>query len=55
MANDILSPNIGTVYLGRRGIVKERDRFKIYLPKPLNDLWSELKGRKVKVYIVVSE
>lgn len=55
LANDTLFPSINTVYLGRRGVVREGDRFKIYLPKLMNDLWSELQGKKVKVYVVVSE
>ncbi len=44
-----------SLYLGRRGIVKETKRYKIYLPTMYNDLWSELhaKGKKVKVYLVI--
>ena len=42
-----------TLYLGKRSIVRENKRFKIYLPAMYNDLWRELKGRKVKVYIVI--
>ena len=44
-----------TLYLGKRGIVKEYNRYKIYLPKMYNDLWEELRDKnvKIKVYIVV--
>ena len=44
---------IDTVYLGKRSIINEGDRYKIYLPKGMNDLWHELRGKKVKVYLVV--
>jgi hypothetical protein len=44
-----------TLYLGKRSIVKENKRFKVYLPTMYNDLWEELKGRKVKVYIVIED
>ncbi len=44
-----------TLYLGRRSIVREGKRFKIYLPTAYNDVWRELLGRKVKVYIVIDE
>ena len=44
-----------TLYLGRRSIVRENKRFKVYLPTMYNDLWEELKGRKVKVYIVIED
>jgi len=45
----------GLLYVGERNIVRERERFKIYLPKNVNTLWQELaeKGRKVKVYIKI--
>ena len=44
-----------TLYLGRRSIVREGKRFKIYLPTMYNDVWRGLQGRKVKVYIVIDE
>ena len=44
-----------TLYLGKRSIVRENKRYKVYLPTMYNDLWEELRGRKVKVYIVVDD
>ena len=44
-----------TLYVGKRAIVKENKRFKVYLPTMYNELWEELKGRKVRVYIVVED
>ena len=44
-----------TLYLGRRSIVREGKRFKIYLPTTYNDIWRELRGKKVRVYIVIDE
>ncbi len=46
-----------TVFAGKRTVTYERyfDRYKVYLPKGLNDLWSKLKGKKVKVYLVVDD
>ncbi len=42
------------VYAGEHRITREKpERYKIYLPKAMNLLWRELKGRKVKVYLVV--
>ena len=44
------------VYAGERYITREKpERYKIYLPKALNLLWRELRGRKVKVYLVVDD
>ncbi|MGC8696498.1 MAG: hypothetical protein ACP5UD_08865 [Conexivisphaera sp.] len=41
------------VPLGRRGVAKLGDRYAIYLPRELNDLWALLHDRKskVKVYL----
>jgi len=42
------------VYAGEHRITRERpERYKIYLPKAMNLLWRELRGRKVKVYLVI--
>jgi len=42
------------VYAGEHRITRERpERYKIYLPKAMNLLWQELRGRKVKVYLVI--
>jgi hypothetical protein len=45
----------GLLYVGERNVVRESERFKVYLPKGLNKLWEELaKGdRRVRVYIKV--
>ena len=43
------------VYAGRRSVTREGRKYKVYLPVNLNDLWEELKGRKVKVYLVVDD
>ena len=44
-----------TVYVGRRTIVKEgtQGAYKVYLPRALDTLWKELRGKKVDVYIVI--
>jgi len=41
--------------VGERNVVRESERFKVYLPKGLNKLWEELaKGdKRVRVYIKV--
>jgi hypothetical protein len=46
----------GLLYVGERNVVRESERFKIYLPKGLNKLWEELaKGnRRVEIYIKVA-
>ncbi len=43
------------MYAGKRTIIREGRKYKVYLPASLSDLWSELKGRKVKVYLVVDD
>jgi len=45
----------GLLYVGERNVVRESERFKVYLPKGLNKLWEEIaKGdRRVRVYIKV--
>ena len=40
-------------YVPNRMIVKEGNRFKIYLPMNMNKLWSVLRSRKVDIYIIV--
>ncbi len=50
-----LSIHAQTLYLGKRSIVKESKRFKIYLPIMYNDIWRELRGKKVKVYVVIDD
>ena len=42
------------MYAGEHRITRETsERYKIYLPKVMNLLWRELRGRKVRVYLVV--
>ena len=43
------------ILIPKREVVRHGDRFIIYLPKDLNDMWEELKrmGKKVRVYIEV--
>jgi len=43
------------IVIPKREVVRHGDRFIIYLPKDLNDMWEELKrmGKKVRVYIEV--
>jgi len=43
------------IVIPKREVVKHGDRYIIYLPKDLNDMWEELKnrGKKVRVYIEV--
>jgi len=44
------------VYAGRRAVIRESSgRYKVYLPVNLNDLWQELRGKKVRVYLVVDD
>lgn len=44
------------IYAGEHRITREKpERYKIYLPKVMNLLWRELRGRKVRVYLVVSD
>ncbi len=43
------------IYAGKRVVTSEGKRFKIYLPIQFNDIWKELKGKEVRVYIVVDE
>lgn len=41
------------LYVPGRTIVKEGNRYKIYLPKSMNKLWNTIRSRKVDVYIVI--
>jgi len=45
------------IYVPKREIVKLGDRWIIYLPRDMGELWEAIKreGRKVKVYLVVEE
>jgi len=51
----IPSGNGWIVYAGRRSITREGRKYKVYLPVNLNDLWQELRGKKVRVYLVVDD
>ena len=53
MAKDRLVVVPKEMVIPDRTIVREGDRFKIYLPKSMNKLWTVLRSRKVDVYIVV--
>ena len=55
MAKDKLIVIPRKLFIPGRMIVREGDRFKIYLPKSMNKLWTALRSRKVDVYIVVVE
>jgi hypothetical protein len=50
-----LTLNAPILYLGKRGVMKEGKRFKIYLPVMYNDVWEELRGKKIKVYVVIDD
>jgi len=50
-----LSIKSNVVYAGGRVIIKEGKRFKIYLPTQFNDVWQALRGKKVKVYLVIDD
>ncbi len=44
------------IYAGEHRITREKpERYKIYLPKVMNLLWRDLRSRKVRVYLVVSD
>ena len=45
----------GLLCLGWRSLIKEGKRIKIYLPTALNPLLEELVGKKVKIYLLISE
>ena len=53
----INSRSTNVVYAGKRAVIKEWNRFKIYLPMYFNDLWEKLANTKkhVEVYIVIPE
>lgn len=36
-----------------RYLVREKERFKLYLPKAYNNIWEELKGEKVDLLLVI--
>jgi len=45
------------IIVPRRELVRHGDRWIVYLPIDLNDVWEEIKrrGKKVRLYIEVSE
>ncbi|MHC1627894.1 MAG: hypothetical protein ACXQTI_03575 [Candidatus Nezhaarchaeales archaeon] len=45
------------IFAGKRKIVAEGNRYKVYLPLALNEIWQEInqKGVKVEVWIRVVE
>jgi len=45
----------GLQYIGKRTVIREGNRWKIYLPMDFEDLWRELEGKKVDFYIRVKE
>ena len=48
-------PRSAVIHIGKRAIIRENKRFKIYLPMQLNDLWEKLQGRRVTVIIVLED
>ncbi len=53
----MLLPRGVPIPVGEREISVEGNKFKIYLPMRLNDLWKTIKvnGEKVDVYIIIKE
>ncbi len=53
----ILLPKGVPIPIGEREISVEGNKYKIYLPMRLNDLWKTLKtqGERVEVYIIIKE
>ena len=55
--NNLLAHVRGVIFIGRRSIVNQsrNNRYIIYLPTELNDLWEFLnkEKKKVKVYIEI--
>ena len=48
----MINPLVGGIVM-KRSIIREGNRFKVYLPKELNDLWREVKGKKVHLVVVL--
>ena len=44
---------VRTIPLAKRGITKSGQRYFIYLPTELNDLWRGLHEKKVKVNVII--
>jgi hypothetical protein len=55
LAGEVELLSRGLLYVGERNVVRESERFKVYLPKGLNKLWEELANgdMRVRVYIKV--
>ena len=43
---------VDKILMQRREVVKENERYKIYLPKKLNSIWEKLDGKTVDLLIV---
>ena len=43
----------GFIYAGRRGVVREGVRFKLYLPTVMDEVWKSMVGRKVEVFVKI--
>ncbi|MCD6096154.1 MAG: hypothetical protein J7J99_06280 [Thermoprotei archaeon] len=41
------------IYVGKRKVVVEGNRYKIYLPSQLNELWEELSKVNTKVEVFI--
>ena len=41
------------IYVGKRKVVVEGNRYKIYLPSQLNELWRELSKMNTKVEVFI--
>ena len=50
-----LGLEVNALYVGKRAIIRDGNRYKIYLPAMYKDLWEQLRGRKVHVYIVIRD
>jgi len=52
MANPLLKA-VPTIPLAGRRITKSGNRFLLYLPTELNELWEELHKNKVKLNVII--
>jgi len=50
-----LGLEVNALYLGKRAVIRDGSRYKIYLPSIYKDLWENLRGHKVHVYIIIDE